>query len=123
MHYTSIIYIFYFTEIIHPFFISIPIRIIEVILDDGTAEYLATNIFDESITVDMFRELYFLRWPVESKYYELKEKFLLEEFNGKTTIAVFQEFYINLLLSNLTSLIKGSVDDIIDTKMKNTTKC
>ena len=101
---------------------DIPIRIIEVILDDGTAEYLATNIFDESITVDMFRELYFLRWPVESKYYELKEKFLLEEFNGKTTIAVFQEFYINLLLSNLTSLIKGSVDDIIDTKMKNTTK-
>ncbi|PWT25616.1 hypothetical protein CPT75_02250 [Butyrivibrio fibrisolvens] len=43
---------------------DIPIRIIEVILDDGTAEYLATNIFDESITVDMFRELYFLRWPV-----------------------------------------------------------
>ena len=101
---------------------DIPIRIIEVILDDGTAEYLATNIFDESITVDMFRELYFLRWPVESKYYELKEKFLLEEFNGKTKTAVFQEFYINLLLSNLTSLIKGSVDDIIDTKMKNTTK-
>ena len=70
----------------------------------------------------MFRELYFLRWPVESKYYELIEQFLLEEFNGKTKTAVFQEFYINLLLSNLTSLIKGSVDDIIDTKMKNTTK-
>lgn len=39
---------------------DIPIRVIEVILDDGTAEYLATNIFDESITVDMFRELYFV---------------------------------------------------------------
>ncbi|WP_026496953.1 IS4 family transposase [Butyrivibrio sp. WCD3002] len=101
---------------------DIPIRVIEVILDDGTAEYLATNIFDESITVDMFRELYFLRWPVESKYYELKEKFLLEEFNGKTTTAVFQEFYINLLLTNLTALIKGSADNIIDTKMKNATK-
>ncbi len=101
---------------------DIPIRVIEVILDDGTAEYLATNIFDESITVDMFRELYFLRWPVESKYYELKEKFLLEEFNGKTKTAVFQEFYINLLLANLTSLIKGSADDIIDTKMKNASK-
>ena len=101
---------------------DISIRVIEVILDDGTTEYLATNIFDESITVDMFRELYFLRWPVESKYYELKEKFLLEEFNGKTTTAVFQEFYINLLLTNLTALITGSADNIIDTKMKNATK-
>lgn len=26
----------------------------------------------------MFLELYFLRWPIESKYMELKERFLLE---------------------------------------------
>ena len=45
---------------------------------------------------------------------ELKEKFLLEEYSGKTKTAVFQEFYINLLMSNLTSLIKNKVDDDID---------
>ena len=74
------------------------------------------------MSVDMFRELYFLRWPVEGKYMELKEKFLLEEYSGKTKTAVFQEFYINLLMSNLTSLIKNKVDDDIDEHMTTTCK-
>lgn len=73
---------------------DIDIRVIEVILDDGTKEYLATNLFDKTITRDMFRELYFYRWPVETKYKELKSRFAIEEFNGATTISVFQEFYI-----------------------------
>ena len=33
-------------------------------LDDGSREYLATNLFDPAITKDMFKELYFQRWPV-----------------------------------------------------------
>lgn len=93
---------------------DITIRVIEVTLNDGSKEYLATNIFDQSITADMFRELYFLRWPVELKYKELKNRLCIEEFNGATTTSVFQEFYINILLSNLSSLIKNEVDDRID---------
>ena len=101
---------------------DIKIRVLEVILSDGSREYLGTNIFDTAMSVDMFRELYFLRWPVEGKYMELKEKFLLEEYSGKTKTAVFQEFYINLLMSNLTSLIKNKVDDDIDEHMTTTGK-
>lgn len=93
---------------------DIPIRVIEVTLDNGSKEYLGTNIFDESFTADMFRELYFLRWPVELKYNELKNRLALEEFNGATTTSIFQEFYINMLLANLTSLIKNEVDDKIN---------
>lgn len=37
---------------------DIDIRVIEVVLDDGTKEYLATNLFDTEITKDMFRELW-----------------------------------------------------------------
>lgn len=43
---------------------DIKIRVIEVILDNGTKEYLATNLFDSEITQSMFRELYFYRWPI-----------------------------------------------------------
>lgn len=93
---------------------DIYIRVIEVTLDDGSKEYLATNLFDKSITADMFRELYFLRWPVEIKYKELKSYFKLEEFNGATTVSVFQEFYINMSLSNLAALIKYEADETID---------
>ena len=46
------------------------IRVIEVILNDGTKEYLATNLFDSHISQQMFRELYFYHWSVETKYKE-----------------------------------------------------
>lgn len=93
---------------------DIEIRVIEVTLDDGSKEYLATNLDDPSIRPDMFKELYFMRWPIECKYYELKERFDIESFNGATSVSVIQEFYLNMLLANLTALIKNHVDSRID---------
>ena len=101
---------------------DVKIRVIEVILDNGTKEYLATNIFDSEITQAMFRELYFYRWPVETKYKELKSRLAMEEFSGATTTSVFQEFYINMLLSNLSSLIKNEVDEEINITSKSSNK-
>ena len=98
------------------------IRVIEVILSDGTKEYLATNLFDSHISQQMFRELCFYRWPVETKYKELKSRLAIEEFSGATTTSVLQEFYINVLLSNLSSLIKNQVDEEIQITAKNTNK-
>lgn len=98
------------------------IRVIEVILNDGTKEYLATNLFDSHISQQMFRELYFYRWPVETKYKELKSRLAIEEFSGSTTTSVLQEFYINVLLSNLSSLIKNQVDEEIQITAKSTNK-
>lgn len=98
------------------------IRVIEVILNDGTKEYLATNLFDSHISQQMFRKLYFYRWPVETKYKELKSRLAIEEFSGATTTSVLQEFYINVLLSNLSSLIKNQVDEEIQITAKSTNK-
>ena len=93
---------------------DIRIRVISVKLENGEYEYLATNLFDKSYTIQMFRTLYFLRWPVEQKYLELKDRLQIEDFNGATSIAIVQEFFINLLLSNLSSLIKNNADDEIE---------
>ena len=101
---------------------NIKIRVIEVTLGDGTKEYLATNLFDSHISQKMFRELYFYRWPVETKYKELKSRLAIEEFSGATTTSVLQEFYINVLLSNLSSLIKNQVDEEIQITAKSTNK-
>ena len=40
---------------------DITVRVVEVTLDNGSKEYLATNVFDESLTSDDFREPYFYR--------------------------------------------------------------
>lgn len=101
---------------------DIRIRVIEVILNAGTKEYLATNLFDSHISQQMFRELYFYRWPVETKHKELKSLLAIEEFSGATTTSVLQEFYINVLLSNLSSLIKNQVDEEIQITAKSTNK-
>ena len=65
---------------------------------------------------------YFYRWPVETKYKELKSRLAIEEFSGATTTSVLQEFYINVLLSNLSSLIKNQVDEEIQITAKSTNK-
>jgi len=92
---------------------DVEVRVIEVTLDNGSKEYLATNLDDPAIKPYMFKELYFLRWPIECKYYELKEILDIESFNGATSTSVVQEFYLNMLLANIAALIKNHVDSEI----------
>ena len=101
---------------------DVKIRVIEVDLPNGTKEYLATNIFDPGITPSMFRELYFYRWPIEVKYRELKTRLCLEEFSGATAVSIMQEFYINVLLSNLASLIKNEADNNLQVPAESANK-
>lgn len=102
--------------------LDINVRVVSIPLDSGVTEYLATNIFDESLTAADFKELYFLRWPIEIKYGELKNQFLMEEFSGATSTSIEQEFFINLLLSNLSALLKSSADEEIRRSENNSNK-
>ncbi len=98
---------------------DIPVRVIAVPLDGGTTEYLATNIPNTDLPAADFKELYFLRWTLETKYNEIKNQLTMEEFSGATSTSVEQEFYLNLLLSNLAALIKNSADIEIQEQRRN----
>ena len=69
---------------------DINVRVISVKLDGGETEYLATSVFDSLLTAEDFRELYFMRWPIEQKYGELKNQFMMEEFSGATSTSIEQ---------------------------------
>ena len=101
---------------------DIPIRVIRIDLGNGTTEYLATNIPENEIPLEMYKELYFRRWPIEKKYDELKNKLQIEEFSGVTSTSIQQEFYINLLLTNLAAIVKAEADIIIEETSKPTNK-
>lgn len=92
---------------------TVDVRYIRLILDTGEEELLATNILDASVTIEDFKKLYFLRWGLESKYLEAKERMQLEEFSGYALRSVQQEIYINLLYMNLASIIKHAADEEI----------
>lgn len=98
--------------------VIIQVRVLAIDLGNGTTEYLATNLFTQNYTANDFKDLYFMRWGCETKYSELKNQLLLEEFNGATSVSIEQEFYINLLYSNLASLIKAPADAKIEETAK-----
>ena len=75
---------------------DIRIRVIEVILSDGTKEYLATNLFDSHISQQMFRELYFYRWPVETKYKNFPVQRPLQCFKNFISTYFFQTCHLLL---------------------------
>ncbi|MBU3103070.1 IS4 family transposase [Clostridium gasigenes] len=97
------------------------VRVLKIKLSEEVTDVLVTNIYDEKITPIEFKELYFLRWGVESKYKELKSSLKIEEFSGTKPIAIEQDFYASIYLSMIGSLIKKDADAAIANDNKGKT--
>lgn len=88
------------------------IRLIRVDLPGGEIEVLITTLVDsQKYPAKMFKELYFLRWSVETFYDELKNKLKIEHFTGYSQISIQQDFFCAIFISNLQSVI---VNDLAD---------
>lgn len=93
---------------------SINIRIIKFLLPSGEIETLITNLTDKRMGTKAFKTIYFKRWPVETKYGSVKLKFEVENFSGRTEIAIRQDFFITLTLANIASVAMNEAQPIID---------
>jgi hypothetical protein len=96
-------------------------RVVRFFLESGVEEILITNLFEESLKIQDFKELYFKRWGVEIKYDELKNRLEIENFSGTTKIAIEQDFYASIYLSNMIELARKDSDDIIKSERENKT--
>jgi len=94
------------------------INVIKFPLPSGEIETLITDIADENMTVEEWKKLYFMRWPVETNFDQLKNKLQLENFSGKTVLAVQQDFYASMFLLNLAASFKYVSDAKIEDKNK-----
>jgi hypothetical protein len=104
---------------IHDFVLScgekrLTVRVIKFALPSGETETLVTNIFDERMRIKAFKQLYFMRWPVETKYGEVKLKLEVENFSGRTKIAIRQDFYITMMLSNIIAVARCEAQPVVD---------
>lgn len=102
---------------------SIVVRVVKFILPNGEGETLITNLPNADATYDDCIMLYFKRWGIEVRYDELKNKFEIENFSGKTPRAIEQDFYATILLSNVAALIESDANDLYqsgDHSKKNT---
>jgi len=89
------------------------VRVIKVILDTGEIEMLITNLRKDEFKAEEFKELYFKRWSIETKYNTVKNKLKIETFSGKTKTSVEQDFYATMYLSNIVSISKLATDEEI----------
>ncbi|KHD05666.1 hypothetical protein PN36_34075 [Candidatus Thiomargarita nelsonii] len=75
-------------------------------LSTGEVEVLVTSLLDsEKYTIQMLKELYHLRWGIETLFSVLKERLKLDNFTGKTVVAVRQDFFAALFLVGLESIL------------------
>jgi len=80
------------------------LRVVNIVLPTGEIEKLITNEFGFSI--DELKEIYRLRWGIERKYLELKERLQIENFTSNRLELILQDFYATVAVSNLVSLAK-----------------
>ena len=97
--------------------LSLTVRFVRVLLDTGEWEVLATSLLDEErYPTKEFKELYYLRWGVETFYGLIKTRLELENFTGIGPEAIRQDFYSTVYLSGLESILTESAQDILDQK-------
>jgi hypothetical protein len=98
---------------------NLKVRVIKLKLDNGIIETLITNIFDYRIGEKLFKELYNLRWPVETEYEILKNKLEIENFSSIKINGVLQDFYVSLFVSNIISIAAKNAQIIINKQHEN----
>lgn len=85
---------------------SMRLRFLRIELDSGEIEVLVTSLLDvQQFPYDLFKELYHQRWPVEEDYKRLKSRLELENWTGKTSTAVYQDFYAAIFTKNLAAIL------------------
>jgi len=96
------------------------IRFVQVVLDNKTVEVLATNVLDNTLlqTSD-FKELYALRWGIETYFDLIKNRLSLENFTGQSALAVKQDFFATIFLTNYESAMTYDINEDLKEKTQN----
>jgi len=88
------------------------VRFVQVILENGTVEVLATNVLDSNrLKTSDFKELYAKRWGIETYYDLIKNRLNLENFTGLTALAVKQDFYATVFLTNYEAMVTYDLNE------------
>jgi hypothetical protein len=97
----------------------INVQIIKFELSSGEIETLITNLVDPSLNEETFKNLYSLRWGIETQFSVLKAKLEIENFSSKTETGIYQDFFSSTFLYNMVSIAENEVQPIIDKDREN----
>ena len=83
---------------------SICVRCTRIILKTGEIEYLFMNLTEEEISYDELKELYNLRWKIETNYGYLKNNVQIESITSGKKILIEQDIYSRIYVANILQL-------------------
>ena len=84
-------------------------RVVRFRISGGCYETVYTNLDSETFPIGKIKELYRLRWGIETSFRELKYTIGLSCLHGKKTDFLLQEVFARLILYNYASLIARKI--------------
>jgi len=87
---------------------ELSVRVLRFPITDDTYENIITNL-PPSFSMDEIKELYNLRWSVETSFRDLKHTLGAMNFHSKTRKYIEMELWARMLLYNFCSIITGNV--------------
>ena len=102
--------VFDFLELDSPDFYEISFRVVRLLTDGGSIETLITNLKPQQFPVTALKQLYAMRWGIETSFRSLKYAVGLIHLHAKKAELVLQEIFSSFLVFNFTQATVWAVD-------------
>ena len=79
----------------------VKIRIVKVKLENSTTEILATNLEQNKFSIEDLKEIYGLRWGIETLYHTVKESLKIGSISSSKKTIIEQEILSQMLVYNI----------------------
>ncbi len=90
------------------------VRLVRVRLSGGETEVLATSVLDAERLPRLFAQLYHKRWGVEEHYKRQKRWAEIENFSGRSLLAIRQDIHAKILAMNLAAMVRNVAQLVAD---------
>ena len=97
-------------------FYELKFRIVRFKLSEDSYETVLTNLEQEQYPAEKLKELYALRWGIETSFRDLKYTIGMLKFHSKKVMCVLQEIYAHLIMYNFAEMITSHV--VIEKKQR-----
>ena len=101
---------------------ALDLRVICVTLGNGTKEYLVTNLPADSFSLEDLKELYRLRWGIETSFRSLKYALSLSCLHSIKRSFIIQEIYAKMIMYNWASLLAAFAEKGLPSKRNGSSK-
>lgn len=85
---------------------KVRVRLLKFTLSNNEPEVVVTSLIDEQVfSIENIKNIYGLRWGVETFFGKLKSRLNIENFTGKNLNSIKQDIWSTIFLSNLETIM------------------